>query len=132
MEFLSEYGMFVAKVVTTVIAIVVVISVVSASGGRGRRGGKRGTVRVSKLNEHFEELRDSLREVVLDKESLKSLRKEEKNRPKPIKKRQKLFVRNRPMNTQITVQQRGATDGCMLSISREILLLTPLFVCARK
>jgi len=77
-EFLSEYGMFVAKVVTTVIAIVVVISVVSASGGRGRRGGKKGTVRVSKLNEHFEELRDSLREVVLDKESLKSLRKEEK------------------------------------------------------
>ena len=131
MEFLSEYGMFVAKVVTTVIAIMVVISVVSASGGEAGQAAK-GTVRVSKLNEHFEELRDSLREVVLDKESLKSLRKEEKNRPKPIKKRQKLFVRNRPMNTQITVQQRGATNGCMLSISREILLLTPLFVCARK
>jgi serine protease SohB len=89
-EFLSEYGMFVAKVVTTVIAIVVVISVVSASGGRGRRGGKKATVRVSKLNEHFEELRDSLREVVLDKESLKSLRKEEKKQAKSDKKEAKV------------------------------------------
>ena len=89
MEFLSEYGMFVAKVVTTVIAIRVVISVVSASGGRGRRAGKKGTVRVSKLNDHFEELRDSLREVVLDKESLKSLRKEEKKQAKANKKEAK-------------------------------------------
>ena len=47
MEFLSEYGMFVAKVVTTVIAIVVVISVVSASGGGSGRGVKKGTVHVT-------------------------------------------------------------------------------------
>ena len=96
MEFLSEYGMFVAKVVTTVIAIIVVISVVSASGGRGRRAGKKGTVRVSKLNDHFEELRDSLREVVLDKESLKSLRKEEKKQAKANKKEAKAARKYQP------------------------------------
>ena len=94
MEFLSEYGMFVAKVMTTVIAIMVVISVVSASGGRGRRAGKKGTVRVSKLNDHFEELRDSLREVVLDRESLKSLRKEEKKQAKADKKEAKAARKN--------------------------------------
>ena len=77
MEFLSEYGMFVAKVVTTVIAIVVVISVVSASGGEAGEAAKK-DCSCKQANEHFEELRDSLREVVLDKESLKSLRKEEK------------------------------------------------------
>ena len=96
MEFLSEYGMFVAKVVTTVIAIIVVISVVSASGGRGRRAGKKGTVRVSKLNDHFEELRESLREVVLDKESLKSLRKEEKKQAKANKKEAKAARKYQP------------------------------------
>lgn len=96
MEFLSEYGMFVAKVVTTVIAIVLVISVVSASGGRGRRGGKKGAVRVRKLNKHFEELRDSLREVVLDKQSLKSLRKEEKKQAKADKKEAKAVRKNQP------------------------------------
>ena len=42
MEFLSEYGMFVAKVVTTVIAIMVVISVVSASGGEAEGPEKKG------------------------------------------------------------------------------------------
>ena len=103
MEFLSEYVMFVAKVVTTVIAIVVVISVVSASGGRGRGGGKKGTVRVSKLNEHFEELRDSLREVVLDKESLKSLRKEEKKQAKADKKEAKA-VRKKPADEALGQQ----------------------------
>ena len=42
----------------------------------------------------FEELRDSLREVVLDKESLKSLRKEEKKQAKSDKKEAKLFVKS--------------------------------------
>ena len=110
MEFLSEYGMFVAKVVTTV-AIMVVISVVSASGGRGRRAGKKGTVRVSKLNDHFEELRDSLREVVLDKESRRACGKKKKNRPKPIKKRQKLLVIISPMTIWVTIRQWAAETG---------------------
>ncbi|HBW82847.1 MAG: protease SohB [Gammaproteobacteria bacterium] len=86
MEFLSEYGMFVAKSMTIVIAIVLIISMVSASGGRGKRFMKKGTVRVSKLNEHFEELRDSLREVVLDKDSLKSLQSNERKQAKAERK----------------------------------------------
>ena len=109
MEFLSEYGMFVAKVVTTVIAIVVVISAVSVSGGRGRRGIKRGTVRVSKLNEHFEELRDSLREVVLDKQSLKSLRKEEKKQAKADKKEAKAVRKNQSDDDSGEISTAGST-----------------------
>ena len=109
MEFLSEYGMFVAKAVTIVIAIVVVISAVSASGGRGRRAGKKGTVRVSKLNEHFEELRDSLREVVLDKQSLKSLRKEEKKQAKADKKEVKAVRKNQPDDDSGEITTAGST-----------------------
>ena len=109
MEFLSEYGMFVAKAVTIVIAIVVVISAISASGGRGRRGGKKGTVRVSKLNEHFEELRDSLREVVLDKQSLKSLRKEEKKQAKADKKEAKAARNNQSDDDLGEISTAGST-----------------------
>jgi len=108
-EFLSEYGMFVAKVVTTVIAIVVVISAVSASGGRGRRGSKKGSVRVRKLNEHFEELRDSLREVVLDKQSLKSLRKEEKKQAKTDKKEAKAVRKNQPDDDSVEILTAKST-----------------------
>ena len=131
MEFLSEYGMFVAKVVTTVIAIVVVISVVSASGGRGRRGGKRGTVRVSKLNEHFEELRDSLREVVLDKESLKSLRKEEKKQAKANKKEAKA-VRKKPADEHSDNSSTAGSSRRVYVINFKGNIAADAVVCLRE
>ena len=82
MEFLSEYGMFLAKAVTIVIAIIVVIGVAASSGQRGKKAGKRGTIKVTRLNEHFEELREALREAVLDKDSLKTVHKDEKKQAK--------------------------------------------------
>lgn len=82
MEFLSEYGMFLAKAVTIVIAIIVVIGVAASSGQRGKKSGKRGAIKVTRLNEHFEELREALREAVLDKESLKTVHKDEKKQAK--------------------------------------------------
>lgn len=82
MEFLSEYGMFLAKSITIVIAIIVVIGMAASSGQRGKKMGKRGAIKVTRLNEHFEELRDALREAVLDKESLKTVHKDEKKQSK--------------------------------------------------
>jgi len=105
-EFLSEYGMFVAKSMTIVISFVLVISLVAASGVRGKKSGKKGTVRVSKLNEHFEALRDSLREVVLDKDSLKSLQKEERKQAKASRKEIK-EARKKPLD-QGTGEASGA------------------------
>ena len=82
MEFLSEYGMFLAKAVTIVFAIIVVIGVAASSGQRGKKTGKRGAIKVTRLNEHFEELREALREAVLDKDSLKTVHKDEKKQAK--------------------------------------------------
>ena len=82
MEFLSEYGMFLAKAVTIVFAIIVLISVAASSGQRGKKTGKRGAIKVTRLNEHFEELREAVREAVLDKESLKTVHKGEKKQAK--------------------------------------------------
>ena len=82
MEFLSEFGMFLAKAVTIVFAIIVVIGVAASSGQRGKKTGKRGAIKVTRLNEHFEELREALREAVLDKDSLKTVHKDEKKQAK--------------------------------------------------
>ena len=82
MEFLSEFGMFLAKAVTIVFAIIVVIGVAASSGQRGKKMGKRGAIKVTRLNEHFEELREALREAVLDKDSLKTVHKDEKKQAK--------------------------------------------------
>lgn len=82
MEFLIEYGMFLAKAATIVLAIVIVIAVLAASGQRSRKPGKKGSLKISRLNEHFDEMKDTLRASVLEKKELKQLHKEEKKQEK--------------------------------------------------
>ena len=82
MEFLIEYGMFLAKAATIVLAIVIVIAVLAASGQRSRKPGKKGSLKISRLNEHFDEMKDALRASVLEKKELKQLHKEEKKQEK--------------------------------------------------
>ena len=82
MEFLAEYGMFLAKVATVVVAIVIIISAIAASGQRSKKPGKKGSLKVSFLNDHFEEMKDSIRSAVLEKSELKAVHKEEKKKHK--------------------------------------------------
>ena len=86
MEFLAEYGMFLAKVATIVVALVIVIGVAAASGQRSKKPGKKGSLKVSFLNDHFEEMKDSIRSAVLDKDALKSIHKERRRRTRRNKK----------------------------------------------
>ena len=85
--------MFLAKAVTIVIAIVIIISAISPSGGRQKKPGKKGSLKVSRLNDHLEEMRDTLRFSVLDKDDLKALQKEEKKTSKAELKEQKESVK---------------------------------------
>jgi len=82
LDFLIEYGMFLAKAATIVLAIVIVIAVLAASGQRSRKPGKKGSLKISRLNEHFDEMKDTLRASVLEKKELKQLHKEEKKQEK--------------------------------------------------
>ncbi len=76
-EYLIEYGMFLAKAATIVVAIMLVIGAIAAAGNR-RRGGRRGRIKVTELNRHVDELRDALRSRVLSKAQFKQLNKAEK------------------------------------------------------
>ena len=82
MEFLIEYGMFLAKSATIVVAIVFVVGMIAASSGKGKKSGKKGRLKVTQVNDHLEELRDVLRESVLDADELKTLEKDEKKQLK--------------------------------------------------
>ncbi len=82
MEFLAEYGMFLAKVATIVVAFIIVITAIAASGQRSKKPGKKGALKVSFLNDHFEEMKDSIRNAVMDKSELKTVHKEEKKKLK--------------------------------------------------
>lgn len=88
MEFLTEYGLFLAKTITFVAAIVVIITVAVSVGGRNKKSDK-GHIEVTKLNEKFDHLRDSLRDAMLDDEEYKEFEKAEKKRLKEEKAQKK-------------------------------------------
>jgi serine protease SohB len=89
LDYLFEYGMFLAKTLTIVLAILAVITMMVAAGQR-RRHMPRGSITVTHLNRELDSLRDSLQRVVLDKFAFKKYAKAEKKREKEQSKQQKL------------------------------------------
>lgn len=85
MEYLIEYGMFLAKVLTLSAAIVLVMVMLAGAGARQRRGDQRGHIRVTRLNEQLEEMQEALQKVVLDKALLKAEHKKKKLKNKQEK-----------------------------------------------
>ncbi len=89
-DFLANYGLFLAKALTVVAAIVLVIAAVGAVAGRNKKDDKEGFLSVHSLNETLEDMEDALKEAVLDKElykqQLKAERKQEKAEAKARKK----------------------------------------------
>ena len=71
MEYLIQYGMFLAKAATIVVSIVLVIGAIAAAGSRQRRASKRGEIVIERLNDHLEDLHDAVREEVIDPATLK-------------------------------------------------------------
>lgn len=78
MEFLGEYGMFLAKVMTFVVAIVLVIGAVASAGGKKAET----KLSVRSMNERFKALREQLEQAVLPKDVLKKQRKAAKTAEK--------------------------------------------------
>lgn len=94
MEFLTEYGLFLAKTVTFVVAIAVVVSLIVSASSRGKKS-EKGHIQVSKLNEKFKAMRETLQHAVLDEEQVKQLDKDEKKRLKLEKAEQKKVAKGK-------------------------------------
>lgn len=89
MEFLSDYGLFLAKSVTIVFAIIAVVGGIAVVAGRDKKAGNKGAVEVTHLNEELEDMKLALEEAVLDRDELKALVKEEKKKEKAERKERK-------------------------------------------
>ncbi len=89
MEFLTEYGLFLAKTITFVLAIGVIIGLIAAAGAKAKKKGDQGQLEVNKLNDKFKEIAEALRHAALDKFELKQEEKNEKKRQKLEEKEQK-------------------------------------------
>lgn len=88
MEFLIEYGLFLAKTATLVIAIVIVVGLLVAINSRSRNP-ERGHIEVYSLNDGLNAVTRTLKQVVLSegdwKREAKSEKKKEKEKKKPSK-----------------------------------------------
>ncbi len=81
MEFLSEYGLFLAKALTIVVAILVVAVGLLALGQRGQRASP-GHIEITKLNERYREFRDTMQHALLNDKDFKKQRKADKKKHK--------------------------------------------------
>ncbi len=85
LEFLTDYGVFLAKTVTIVVAVVVIIASAAAFGGRKMKMAS-GHIEVKHLNKDIDAMSEALKSVALDKEILKQEHKEKKKQDKALKK----------------------------------------------
>lgn len=100
LEFLSDYGLFLAKTVTLAAAILAIVigSIGAAVRARRQAGGER--LEIHSINEHLEELRDAMNEHLLDpaarklwlKKRKQELKARRKGKTKPEGPRSRVFV----------------------------------------
>ena len=88
MEYLAQYALFLAESVTVLVVIALIVVVVANAAGRGRRGFDQGRIETRRLNDVLEDMRDTVRAVVLDEKALKKLHKEEAKAEKQRRKQE--------------------------------------------
>ncbi len=98
MEFLTEYGLFLAKAVTIVVALGLIAGIIAAASGRGKKP-EKGKLEILRLNEFVDEMHGAVQEAVLDKTAIKEVKKQRKKAEKDSKEkdkesRKRVFVLN--------------------------------------
>ncbi|WP_448214080.1 protease SohB [Colwellia sp. MEBiC06753] len=80
MEFLYEYGLFLAKAITIVLAFVAIVAVIA--GAAIKQKSKKGELEIEDLSEHFEDVEQEIVHSLLSKEQLKEKEKQDKKQEK--------------------------------------------------
>ncbi len=96
MDYLYQYGLFLGETITVTLAVIVVVATVVATAAKGRSRGRE-RLEVTKLNEHYRELEETIKDQFLDKQSAKRLNKQHKKELKVERKqgsaeRKKLYI----------------------------------------
>jgi len=84
-EFVYEYGMFVAKTLTIVLAVLVIVVGIILSIVRNKEE-RQEHIEVKKLNDKYDDITHSMKSIILNKDGIKKLEKEHKAKLKAEKK----------------------------------------------
>src|SRR5690606_38867126 len=86
-EFLYNYGLFLAKTLTLVLAFGFVVFIIAASAARQRHHGKNeGNIAITRLNDEYDRIKEDLRQEILEEDVLKAELKAEKHKEKEERK----------------------------------------------
>ncbi len=85
MEFISEYGLFLAKSMTVIITVGIIVFIIIAASSKGD-GESAGKIDIKKVNDKFDDVVDLLNDAIIDEDVRQQQRKAEK---KQLKKDQK-------------------------------------------
>ena len=93
-DFLYDYGMFLAKAITVILTIFIVLVGFLAISARGKKDQSHGEITLVSINDGFEEMKDAIESVVIEpevyKQQMKAQLKKEKKEAKEKKKQAKL------------------------------------------
>jgi len=84
MHFLHEYLYFLAKTATTVVAILIILAGIIAIATKGKQK-QSGTIKIKKINSHFNDLKDTIDNETLSKNDKKLIKKAKKSKDKESK-----------------------------------------------
>ena len=119
-ELISEYGLFLLKVITIVVSLIILIGVILNS----KKTTVEGNLIVKNLNEDLDSLEEIIKKKILSKKEFKSFSKSKKNKNKNIK--NKLFVIDFKGNVRASeiVSLRREISGVLLSYKKgdEVLI----------
>ena len=70
MEFLYEYGLFLAKAITFIVSVGIILALVIGASQKNNRE-PEGIIDVTKINERYDDIKDRIKSVVYSDEVLK-------------------------------------------------------------
>jgi len=115
LEFLYEYGLFIAKAITIVIALLLAVGGILSLASRQKMG--KGHLEISSLSDKLEEVANYSREMMLSKEQLKRFHKEQK---KVAKSQKKQTTANENNTGQLfVIDFKGSMDAHEVDFLRE-------------
>lgn len=89
MEFLANYGLFLAKSITLLVVFLFAVAGLLALGSKGRKE-PDGHVEIEVLNDKYKDIEDNMKQAVFSQEQLKAAHKQEKKQLKEDKKKKKI------------------------------------------
>lgn len=102
MEFLINYGLFVAKFATVIVGLLFFIGMVFALSQR-RHKDTDGHIEVKDLGERFQDYEEDIRHAILDDDELKALHKAERKEEKRERKQRKKHKGEEPARKRVFV-----------------------------